>query len=362
MNVKFLALAAVAASMTLVGCNKTLTPEETGVPKSVTIKLANVVPGTRSEGSTNLSSGDPVQLNSYQVFFSDGTTLYKAKQANNEDEAEQYFSVSFDGTPLEASFHFLPSSVNKVIVIGNMSKIEDAEKEADLDRALSIAEQQDITNLTLYAESGLTLASDQGHQDEHTPTQVYEADLVLAPQIAGLYVEGFKYNYTGVTSYKKLDMLKIALNNYYNKATLASQALSEPSFTTIDNATVWNWFAGLTPDSWNWDDLTGKSLEVTGDAPQTATLEAGYYYHFFAADGDTPQIVMQCQSNGEPQYIASKNFYSEDSRTTPVEFKNGVLYKMTIEFTDDDLAHPDKCVDISVEPVDWVVTTIYPEF
>ena len=40
MNVKFLALAAVAASMTLVGCNKTLTPEETGVPKSVTIKLA----------------------------------------------------------------------------------------------------------------------------------------------------------------------------------------------------------------------------------------------------------------------------------------------------------------------------------
>ena len=233
MNVKFLALAAVAASMTLVGCNKTLTPEETGVPKSVTIKLANVVPGTRSEGSTNLSSGDPVQLNSYQVFFSDGTTLYKAKQANNQDDAEQYFSVSFDGTPLEASFHFLPSSVNKVIVIGNMPEIEDAEKEDDLDRALSIAEQQDITNLTLYAESGLTLASDQGHQDEHDATQVYEADLKLAPQIAGLYVEGFKYNYTGVTSYKKLDMLKIALNNYYNKATLASQALSEPSFTTI---------------------------------------------------------------------------------------------------------------------------------
>ena len=155
MNVKFLALAAVAASMTLVGCNKTLTPEETGVPKSVTIKLANVVPGTRSAGGEQIAEGTAVKLNSFQIFFSDGTNLYPAKQSDGTTAAVQYYTGADVTGNLTGSYHFLPSAVNKVIVVGNHSQLN-VTTEADLNLALKIADEQDINNLTLYAESGLT--------------------------------------------------------------------------------------------------------------------------------------------------------------------------------------------------------------
>ena len=180
MNVKFLALAAVAASMTLVGCNKTLTPEETGVPKSVTIKLANVVPGTRSAGGEQIAEGTAVTLNSFQIFFSDGTNLHPAKQADGTTAAVQYYTGADVTGNLTGSYHFLPSAVNKVIVVGNHSQLN-VTTEADLNLALKIADEQDINNLTLYAESGLTPVADDddhsGNHDDGSASAVFESDL-----------------------------------------------------------------------------------------------------------------------------------------------------------------------------------------
>ena len=70
---------AFAASMTFVACDKNeseLGGTDSAAPKSVTINLANVAPATRSAGGDVLTTDNDIQLNSYQIFFTDGTNVY----------------------------------------------------------------------------------------------------------------------------------------------------------------------------------------------------------------------------------------------------------------------------------------------
>ena len=363
MNVKFLALAAVAASMTLVGCNKTLTPEETGVPKSVTIKLANVVPGTRSAGGEQIAEGTAVKLNSFQIFFSDGTNLYPAMQSDGVTDAVQYFSGADVAGNLEGSYHFLPSAVNKVIVVGNYgSKITET-TEAKLNLALSIADEQDIEDLTLYAESGLTPVTGNDHSSDHTDgsaSAVFEADLKVVPRIARIFITDFSYTYTtDGSAYKSLTLQKIALNNYYAANTLATQAVSDLQATAISDATAWDWLAGHSDPSWDWDDLSAITLTPTA-ANTAATAESKHYYHFFVGSGAVPQLVLQCKSADDtPLYLATSGFKVGGNDVT---WQNGYIYELSFAFDDEDLTSPDKCVDITVTPHEWQVETITPEF
>ena len=362
MNVKFLALAAVAASMTLVGCNKTLTPEETGVPKSVTIKLANVVPGTRSAGGDQIAEGTAVTLTSFQIFFSDGTNLYTAKQADGTTDAVQYFSGADVAGNLEGSYHFLPSAVNKVIVVGNYGSQITEKTEADLNLALKIADEQDIDDLTLYAESGLTPVTDDhsGVHDDGSASAVFEADLKVVPRIARIFITDFSYTYTtDGSAYKSLTLQKIALNNYYAANTLATQAVSDLQATAISDATAWDWLAGHSTPSWDWDDLSHITLTPTA-ANTAVTAESKHYYHFFVGSGAVPQLVLQCKSADDtPLYLATSGFKVGGNDVT---WQNGYIYELSFAFDDEDLTSPDKCVDITVTPHEWQVETITPEF
>ena len=362
MNVKFLALAAVAASMTLVGCNKTPTPEETGVPKSVTIKLANVVPGTRSAGGEQIAEGTAVTLTSFQIFFSDGTNLYTAKQADGTTDAVQYFSGADVAGNLEGSYHFLPSAVNKVIVVGNYGSQITEKTEADLNLALKIADEQDIDDLTLYAESGLTPVTDDhsGVHDDGSASAVFEADLKVVPRIARIFITDFSYTYTtDGSAYKSLTLQKIALNNYYAANTLATQAVSDLQATAISDATAWDWLAGHSTPSWDWDDLSHITLTPTA-ANTAVTAESKHYYHFFVGSGAVPQLVLQCKSADDtPLYLATSGFKVGGNDVT---WQNGYIYELSFAFDDEDLTSPDKCVDITVTPHEWQVETITPEF
>ena len=89
-------------------------------PKSVTLTLSNVVPGTRAADDP-VAGDSKVTLNDFQVFFaeSDGT-LVKGKTLQNTD-AEHYFAVA-DFKDENKVFHFLPAEVTKVIVVGNLSE------------------------------------------------------------------------------------------------------------------------------------------------------------------------------------------------------------------------------------------------
>ena len=114
MKLNKLVLVALVA-LGAVACEKSDKGIDDQSPKSVTINLANVQVGSRSMG-TPLTKEDQVVLNRFQVFFTDGTTLYLGKKANG-DEADHYFATA-QGNLSPETFHFLPVNVNKVIVVG----------------------------------------------------------------------------------------------------------------------------------------------------------------------------------------------------------------------------------------------------
>lgn len=367
MKSKIFMTMALAASMVFVACDN---DEENGgvpkgnSPKSVTINLANVTSGTRSAGGEDITEGTAIPLTKFQVFFTDGTKLYKGKDSANSAELDGYINVESDES-LTQTFHFLPAAVTEVIVIGNREKIG-ASTEAELNEALkdlNIGEEQDTKALTLYAKSGLTNANEA---DEADNNPLYTATLNLAPTIARLYVEGFTCNFDeGV--YKSLDMMKLALNNYYESTDLdvsGDQVTSTPKGSdhniTVSTGTVWDWFAdleALESSAWNYfsyDDLTGMSL-----TPDVPTAASDLYYHFFVGS-EKPQLVLQCKGDdGTPLYLPTLRFTQDGEE---VVFQPGYIYKMNFSFDESDFKHPDKCVDITVETAKWQVVTVTPEF
>lgn len=356
MKIKKIALLALAASTLFVACNNDengnpVSPEQ--APKSVTIKLANVVTKTRNAGGDIIPAGTAVALSSYQIFFSDGTSLYQAKTADNQTPADQYIDVNdlVEGTlPDELSFHFLPAAVNKVIVIGNREELS-VMTEAELDLALNLADEQNVEDLTLYATSQLTSKTPE-HADQNP---LYKANLTLAPTIARLYIKSFTCTFSGTPGYSSVSLKKMALNNYYTTNTLATNNLDGLTKQTISESTVWNWFAGLTPGFSN-DDL---SITLTpGDGTNTATSDL--YYHFFPSAGTVPQLVVRAEGDGTPLYLATVNITQAGG--TPVEWKAGTIYEMDFAFDVEDFDQPQKCIDVTVNPVDWVVVPVIPEF
>ena len=345
-------LVALAASMTFVACSKDDgAPAGQGTPKSVTIKLANVVTPSRSAGGEQIVAGKAVTLTKYQVFFSDGTNLYTAKDVNNQNDAVQYFDNTAGAVPTEGNFHFLPAAVNEVIVIGNHDKIDGAKTKAELDLELSIENEQDEDNLTLYATSALTPKTPE-HADNNP---LYEANLTLAPTIARLYVKGFTYNAekgTGNRKYTDLKLEKLALNNYYTTNTLVSKTKDGLTNEPLDKSTVWDWFAGLQVGFHN-DPLT---YTLTPTAPSATSM---LYYHIFA--GLQPQLALRLTGDGTPLYLATSKFKKEDGSYVNT-WEAGTVYEMEFNFSDTDFDQPDKCIDITVTPVKWVVVAVTPEF
>lgn len=362
MKIRNLMLVALAASMTFVACSKDDgVPDAQGTPKSVTIKLANVVTSSRSTGGAEIEPGQAVTLTKYQVFFSDGTTLYKAKDATNSADAEQYFDNTKGAVPTTGNFHFLPAAVNKVIVIGNRAKIEDVTTEAELNVALNITDEQNADALSLYATSALTPVSEAEDDDVIHPTDnpVYKADLTLAPTIARLYIKNFSCTFSDTPEYTSLKIQKLALNNYYTTNTLAAKTVGGLTNTALTDANVWDWFANL-PAGFHNDnlDITLNSADANAGNQYTVTAASGgIYYHIFP--GVEPQLVLRAEGDNTPLYLATKSFKSDDQ---PVTWEAGKIYEMDFAFKATDFDQPDKCIDITVKPVNWVVVTVTPEF
>ena len=335
MNVKFLAFAAIAASMTLVACNKEVTPEEPGVPKSVTIKLANVVPGTRSADAP-VADNSQVTLKDFQVFFTDGTTLYKGQSVDGGATAHYFTTMSeYEGRTDEV-FHFLPAAVNKVIVIGNLGGESQATTVAELQETLSIADQQDDADLYLYAEAPLT--SSTGYDDAGHP--LYTATVTLAPRVSRIEIASFTYSTSGepaARKYTDIEISQVLLGNYYESANSVSGTVS--------------------------GDRTRPMTEVTHSYGTDAVRPA---YHFFPnasniGDANCPQLLIRmvgtdASGNKVPLYLATQSF------TPAVTADFAKIYTISFEFDDDDMGDPEKCVDVTVQVTSWDVVAVTPNF
>ena len=374
--------AAIVAAMTLASCQKDQAPESKTL-KSVEVKLNNVAPVTRAIGGLGESlEGKNIQLNSLQFFFSDGTTLYEAKDAEG-NKADVYYDATelaaLNGN-LSAKFHFLPAAVKKVIVIGNFPASA-ATTESALDMELEIAKYQDVTNFPLYAEGTLGIASSNAHNNGEFGhlSNVYTVNLDVYPHIARFEITGIGCTLpTG--SGKIVKIVSMAFADFFDKCdfrtavgnTIRSVQLNQQDiytyFQTQMNTSKWNndFFNGL-----NGQEGAGNSHPVVELTAANTFVETDIAYNFFCKGAPSPYLLINVieyenqaayeANNGTPGYLAT-NSYKLNSNEKVTIFEPGKIYRMAIKFTEDDLQHQERCLDINLNIAEWIVINVTPEF
>ncbi len=344
--------------------------------KSVTISLANVLPQSKSTG-TQIQNATKVNLKDYYVVFTDGTNLYGGYDLTPEggkDNAPKYY----EATTLSKTFHFVNGAANQAIVIGNVGGVEGALKK-QLDGCSTLAalkalvcqmgEEQDEKDLTLYGTGNFV---EKGSADDAQHTNVYTANINVAPLIARIEVTGFKYAKVDPqtdTKYSKIALNKIAIDNYYPAVKLDGTYDGDLSFYNVPaTGNSQNFFESLQA-GWTNDKFT--SVELMPDTDKTAADilgEAGDAYVYHVAIGNTiPHILLQMQgtpvAGGDdvPLHIVARGLNSASGAAVST-LEAGKIYRLSFEFNDNDLEQPAKCVEVTVTVADWVVEVVTPQF
>ena len=376
--------AAVVAAMSLASCQKEQeqAPENKTL-KSVEVKINNVAPVTRAIGGLGESlEGKNIQLNSLQFFFSDGTSLYEAKDAEG-NVADVYYDAAelaaLNGS-ISAKFHFLPAAVKKVIVIGNYSASA-ATTETALDAELEIAKYQDVTNFPLYAEGTLGLASSNAHDSGSNGhlSNVYTVNLDVYPHVARFEITGIGCTLP-LNSGKIVKVVSLAFADFFDKCdfrtavghTLRSVQLNQQDIYTYFQEQMstakWNndFFNGL-----NGQEGAGNSHPVIELTATNTFVETDIAYNFFCKGAPSPCLLLNVieyenqaafdVNNGTPGYLYT-NVYRLNSTEPVTTFEPGKIYRMAIRFNEDDLQHQERCLDISLNIAEWIVINVTPEF
>ena len=376
--------AAVVAAMSLASCQKEQeqAPENKTL-KSVEVKINNVAPVTRAIGGLGESlEGKNIQLNSLQFFFSDGTSLYEAKDAEG-NVADVYYDAAelaaLDGS-ISAKFHFLPAAVKKVIVIGNYSASA-ATTETALDAELEIAKYQDVTNFPLYAEGTLGLASSNAHDTGSNGhlSNVYTVNLDVYPHVARFEITGIGCTLP-LNSGKIVKVVSLAFADFFDKCdfrtavghTLRSVQLNQQDIYTYFQEQMstakWNndFFNGL-----NGQEGAGNSHPVIELTATNTFVETDIAYNFFCKGAPSPCLLLNVieyenqaafdANNGTPGYLYT-NVYRLNSTEPVTTFEPGKIYRMAIRFNENDLQHQERCLDISLNIAEWIVINVTPEF
>lgn len=344
--------------------------------KSVTISLANVLPQSKGTGSQIPEGNKKVTLNDYYVVFTDGTNLYGGYDLTSEggtSNAPKYY----EATTVSKTFHFVNGAANQAIVIGNVGGEKGALKK-QLDGCSTLAalkalvcqmsEEQDEKDLTLYGTGNFV---EKGSADDAQHTNVYTANINVAPLIARIEVTGFKYAKVDPqtdTKYSKITLNKIAIDNYYPAVKLDGTYSGDLSFYNVPaTGNSQNFFESLT-SGWTNDDFAGVELmpdEVNTAADILGEGKDAYVYHV-AAGATIPHILLQMQGvpaaggDNVPLHIVARGLLKEG---TPVnELEAGKVYRLSFEFNDNDLEQPAKCVEVTVTVADWVVEVVTPQF
>ena len=382
-TIKFMCAALVAA-MTLAGCQKEQEqlPEDKGLA-SVVIKLNNVAPGTKAIGGLDYDlEGKNIQLNSIQFFFSDGTTLYEAKDIS-QNTADVYFDaddLAAMGGEIKASFHFLPASVKKVIVLGNYTE-KAASKETDLDATIAIVDYQDVENFPLYAEAPLTSFTTETHEVDGSVAdyKLYKVNLDIYPLVSRFEITGIGCTLpTGSTKILKVN--KMAFADFFDRCDLRTGNGDILRSVVLEEEPIFNYFQKqMLTSKWNNDFFNeaagetkeGNSHPVLDLSVINPYVETDIAYNFFCKGAQPPTLLFDITSfqnetemgelNGAPAYLYTKT-YKLNSGDPVTTFEPGKIYRMDIRFAEDDLTHQAICLDITLNVVKWTVNIVTPEF
>jgi hypothetical protein len=385
-------LGMAVAAVSFAACNKEdITPSVEQGNKSVTLSLANVL---QTKSASNKVAADEIKLNSFQVFFSDGTTLYSPKNVDGKGTATTRFTQQEEDGLYE--FHFLPKAVNQVIVVGNMAQLDVTTHAALLAavKDLTVGGEQNPANVRLMGiDTSLEAGKTEHVADNNTgintgiqhPDPYVHADVNLSPAVARFEITGFEYALkTGAEkrNYTTMTVDNLSIRNYYTKA-----EVNFANVPTTEEADLLNFGGALTKDNvyvnyfnvleagW-WLDKVGTTLAANAyasvvDIPKTETEPAKDCYAYNVFPGALPQFLMQLTgAEGgveSPLYLMTsalkvKNANNEMVALTAEDITAGNVYRMAMKFDDSNLQNPEKCIEVSITVDEWVVVAVTPEF
>mgnify|MGYP003302819617 FL=1 len=377
MKLTKLMLSASVAALAIVACNKQdTTPEITNRLKTVEVSLENVAL-TKGLAGPKINAGDAVILNDFKIFLTDAQgNEYTAKVADGSAEAKTYWNAAdLSSGAIEASFHYVDPNCTRVVAVGNLGDDLTFAEYKSLAN-LKVDDQQKQDNLVLYDVKDLEKSSSR-HEDTNIDgttyvSDVYKAELVLAPRISRFEVDGFTVKFNSEPKYQSINITQIAFQNYYPETSIITgdEAGSLVNHITnlADQAEVYTWLdtpvTGETPWFRDYFDVTLTPAEPTKDTP------APLAYHMFSSK-ETPVLMIKLLADGQPAYLYSKGFYTT-SGTQITEFEEGKIYRMSakgqvqedgsIPIDEDDIDPMDRCLEITVDVVDWAVELVYPKF
>ena len=362
-----LMLSAFVAAVALVACTKENPAPEGGNLKSVQLSIENVSYQTKGAGYASNLENTEVVLNNIQIFFSDGSNIYLPKNIDGT-LAKTVFSAAELATA-ELNFHFLPASVDEVYALGNVAtvSVQDNDLLSKLHMDLDVASQQNPDQLTLFAVSELQpVATPTGDHTSHiNSTKTYSATLQLAPRVARFEIKKISCDFSTLPVFNSVEAVKLAFADYYQTTDLFTGLISNPmNINTSSSETIFSYLSGVSAgwicDSWS------TPLSMT---PSAESVDVNLAYNFFAplASGSSyPSFVLQVTTNNsEIAYAMTAKFKkaSDGSDLLVTDFKPGCIYRITdFRFKDTDLTHQERCVEITVDVVEWSVVNIYPTF
>ena len=377
-------LGMAVAAVSFAACNKEdITPSVEQGNKSVTLSLANVL---QTKSASNQVAADEIKLNSFQVFFSDGTTLYSPKTVDGKGTATTRFTQQeADGL---YEFHFLPKAVNQVIVVGNMAQLDVTTNAALLAavKDLTVGGEQDPANVRLMGidtvlEPGETEHAAGNNTGIQHPDPYVHADVNLSPAVARFEITGFEYALkTGAEkrNYATMTVDNLSIRNYYTEA-----EVNFANVPTTDEADLLNFGGALTKDNvyvnyfnvleagW-WLDKVGTTLDADAyaavvnvpGATETEPAKNCYAYNVFP--GALPQFLMQLTgAEGgveSPLYLMTSALKVDGVALAAEDITAGNVYRMAMKFDDSNLQNPEKCIEVSITVDEWVVVAVTPEF
>lgn len=381
MKLSKLMLSASIAAIALVSCNKQDTTPESKRLRSVDISIENIVI-TKAAAGDKINAGDAVVVNDFQIFLTDasGKNEYEGKVKDGSAAAQSYWDAAdLAEGPISAQFHYVDPNCTKVVAIANMGKqLTFAEYQAVT--TINIDDQQDAKNLVLYDAKDLVATGNQ-HSDPNVNgttyvADIYKADLVMTPRVSRFEVDGFTVKFNDEPKYDEINITQIAFQNYYPKTTVFEGAEDGDPVIYMQNlanqAEVYNWLDGEKEAAWYWDtfDVTITPAVPTADIKDADGNKAPLAYHIFSSDL-VPVMVIKLTADGQPAYLYSKGFY-KDAETPVTTFEEGKIYRMSaqgevendgsIPIDEDDIDPMDRCLEITVDVVDWAVELVYPEF
>lgn len=380
-------LMVLVTSMALVSCDKSdndLGGATNNQPKRVTIKLPNLTssPGIRAVGDA-MKGGSQVALTNFKVFFLDvNNQVVNIPEYPTGTVQKTYFSKddqdweNVAATGKELTYHFLPFSTVKVVVVGNQGDISYTSIASKIEDVPNDTEAGHPT-YTLYGEDDLR---EDGAPDDEDHENVYQAEINLEPCVSRFEIYGFEYKLAQApvtNKYTSVKLEKIALNHYYTEYNFVTKVPSEESrvFENPDANTLWSWVNSATAP---WADIlssseadvlslfpgdakdpNGNVLDATADGEDAKDIITYGLAH--VADAiNNPELLLTLHGTTasgtvEPIYLRGKF-------TNVAAFNSGKIYRVLYSFSDDDFDQPERCVELNVKVANWTVVPVAPDF